>query len=109
MNKMTDIQTRVDETMDSILNIAQAAPQPFFYTRLMARIQKQGSSGWEKISGLISHPVVAIITVSTVLVLNIYVALNESSQSVNSYEISDVATADDFGTNSFYDIENVQP
>jgi hypothetical protein len=75
----------------------------------MARIQRQESSGWEKISGLISRPVVALITVSTVLLLNIYVALNESSPSVNRSEISDVATADDFGTNTFYDIENVQP
>ena len=106
---MTDIQKRVDEAMDSILNIGQATPQPFFYTRLMARIQRQESSGWEKISGLISRPVVAIITVSTVLMLNIYVALNESSPSVNSSEMYDVATADDLGTNTFYDIENVQP
>lgn len=109
MNKMTDIQKRVDEAMDSILNIGQATPQPFFYTRLMARIERQESSGWERITGLISRPVVALITVSTVLMLNIYVALNESSPSVNGSEISDVATADDFGTNTFYDIENVQP
>ena len=109
MNKMTDIQKRVDEAMDSILNIGQATPQPFFYTRLMARIQRQESSGWEKISSLISRPAVALITVSTVLMLNIYVALNESSPSVNSSEMSDVATADDLGTNTFYDIENVQP
>ena len=109
MNKMTDIQKRVDEAMDSILNIGQATPQPFFYTRLMARIQRQESSGWEKISGLISRPAVAFLTVSTVLMLNIYVALNESSPSVSSAEISEVATADDLGTNTFYDIENVQP
>ena len=109
MNKMTDIQKRVDEAMDSILNISQATPQPFFYTRLMARIQRQEGSVWEKISGLVSRPVVAFITVSTVLMLNIYVALNESSLSVSSPEISDVATTDDLGTNTFYDIENVQP
>jgi len=109
MNKMTDIQKKIDEAMDSILNIGQATPQPFFYTRLMARIQRQESNGWEKISGLISRPVVALITVSTVLMLNIYVALNETSSSVNSSEISELATADDLGTNTFYDIENVQP
>ena len=109
MNKMTDIQNRIDEAMDSILNIGQATPQPFFYTRLMARIQRPESSGWEKISGLISRPVFAFITLSTVLMLNIYVALNETSSSVNSGEISEVATADDLGTNTFYDIENVQP
>ena len=109
MNKMTDIQKRVDEAMDSILSIGQATPQPFFYTRLMARIQREESSGWEKISGLISRPAVAFLTVSTVLMLNIYVALNETSPVMNSGEISEVATADDLGTNTFYDIENVQP
>ena len=109
MNKMTDIQKKIDEAMDSILNIGQATPQPFFYTRLMARIQRQESNAWEKITGLISRPAIAFMTVSMVLMLNIYVALNESSSSVNSTDISEVATADDLGTNTFYDIENVQP
>lgn len=109
MNKMTDIQQRIDEAMDSILNIAHATPQPFFYTRLMARIESQESSGWEKISGLISRPMVAFITLSTVLMLNIFVALNGTSPSLNRAEMSEVATADDLGTNTFYDIENVQP
>ena len=48
MNKMTDIQRRAEEAMESILNIGQATPPPFFYTRLMARIQRQEGSGWEK-------------------------------------------------------------
>jgi hypothetical protein len=109
MNKMTDIQRRVDEAMDSILDIGQATPQPFFYTRLMARIQSQ-ENGWEKISKLISRPAVAFITVSMVLMLNIYVAFNETATlPTGSPEISEVATADDLGTNTFYDIENVQP
>jgi hypothetical protein len=109
MNKMTDIQRRIDEAMDSILNIGQATPQPFFYTRLMARMQSQDGGSWEKISKLISRPAVAFITVSTVLMLNIYVAFNEASSPSVSPELSEVATADDLGTNTFYDIENVQP
>ena len=109
MNKMTDIQKRVEEAMNSILNIAQPAPQPFFYTRVMARIEKQENSGWEKISRLVSRPAVAFVTVFMVLMLNIYVAFNETSSSTNSPEMSEVATADDLGTNTFYDIENVQP
>ena len=106
---MPEIQKRIDEAMDSILNIGQASPQPFFYTRLMARIKRRESNGWEKISGLIGRPAVAFVTLSTVLMLNIYVALSERSASVNGSEISEVATADDLGTNTFYDIENVQP
>ena len=109
MNKMTDIQKSVEEAMDSILNIAQATPQPFFYTRLIARIEKQESNGWEKMSSLVSRPAFAFITVFMVLLLNIYVAFNETSTASSSAEISEVATADDLGTNTFYDIENVQP
>ena len=109
MNKMTDIQKRIDEAMDSILNIGQVTPQEFFYTRLMARIERQENSGWERITGLVSRPAFAFITVSLVLMLNIYVALNETSPSANSSEMSEIATADDLGTNTFYDIENVQP
>lgn len=109
MNKMTDIQRRAEEAMESILNIGQATPPPFFYTRLMARIQRQEGSGWEKISKLISRPAIAFITVSTVLMLNVYVAFNEASSPSGGPELSEVATADDLGTNTFYDIENVQP
>ena len=109
MNKMTDIQRRIDEAMDSILNIGQATPQPFFYTRLMARIEHRESNGWDKISVLITRPAVALITLSTVLMLNIYVAFNGTSLPLNNAEMSEVATADDLGTNTFYDIENVQP
>ena len=109
MNKMTDIHKRVEEALDSVLNISQATPQPFFYTRLMARIESEDSSTWEKMTRLISRPAVAFITISMVLMLNIYVAVNETSLSTSSPEMSEVATADDLGTNTFYDIENVQP
>ena len=109
MNKMTDIQKRAEEAMDSILNIGRAVPQPFFYTRLMARIEIRESNNWERVFTLISRPAVAFITVSMVLMLNIYVAFNETSTPPDSAEISDVVTAEDLGTNTLYDIENVQP
>jgi uncharacterized membrane protein YdfJ with MMPL/SSD domain len=109
MNKMTDMQSKVDEAMNSVLNIGQAMPQPFFYTRLMARINRQENNYWDRVGSLISRPAFAFITVSMVLLLNIYVAFNESSPpSVNS-DLSEIATADDLGANTFYDIENVQP
>ena len=109
MNKMTDIQKSIDEAMDSILHINRATPQPFFYTRLLARISRQESNYWESISRLVSRPAFAFMTISMVLLLNIFVAVNETTASSATPELSEVATADDLGTNSFYDIENVQP
>ena len=109
MNKMSDIQMRVEEAMNSVLNISRATPQPFFYTRLMARITYQESNSWERMSRFVSRPVFAIITMSLILVLNTFVAFNETSSHSGKPELSEVATADDLGTNTFYDIENVQP
>lgn len=108
MNKMTDIQKKVDEAMDSILNIRRAEPNAFFYTRLQARINKGESNFWEKMSKVVSRPAFAFVTVSVVLVLNLFVALNEPSIAPQP-NLSEVATADDLGTNAFYDIENAQP
>lgn len=109
MNKQTDMQRKVDEAMDSVLNIGRATPAPFFYTRLMARISRQENNYWDKISSLIGRPAFAIITVSMVLMLNIFVAIEETSSNPTAPELSEFATADDLGTNTFYDIENVQP
>lgn len=109
MNKMTDIQKKVEEAMNSVLNISRATPQPFFYTRLMARITSQESNYWERMGRLVSRPAFAFITMSVVLILNIFIVFNETSSHSGKPELNEVATADDLGTNTFYDIENVQP
>lgn len=109
MNKMTDIQKRIDEAMDSIVGINRATPAPFFYTRLEARLNRQDNSYWERMSQVITRPAFAVITVSMVLMLNLFVAINESSATTAKPSMSEVATVDDLGANSFYGIENVQP
>ena len=109
MNKLTDMQRKVDEAMDSVLNIGRAHPAPFFYTRLMARINSQEQNYWERMSSFVGRPAFAFVTVSMVLMLNIFVAFNETSSAPSAPDISEFATADDLGTNTFYDIENVQP
>ncbi|HUQ67639.1 MAG TPA: hypothetical protein VM101_15865 [Flavitalea sp.] len=109
MNKQPELNRKVEEAMNSLMNIARATPQPFFYTRLMARLSRKEINRWERVTTYISRPAFAFITVSMVLMLNIFVASNDPSTSIMNKDISEAATADDFGTNSFYDIENVQP
>lgn len=107
---MTDIQKRVDEAMDSILHIGKAEPTPFFYTRLQARISRVEGSSWEQMSRVVTRPAFAFLTVSAVLILNLFVALHETSLPGSQQpNLSEVATADDLGANAFYAIENVQP
>ena len=109
MSKMTDIQKKVDEAMDSVLGINRATPNPFLYTRVLARINREENSYWERMTRMISRPAIAFVTVSTILMLNLFVVINETSANNVKPNVPEVATADDLGTNSFYDIENVQP
>lgn len=109
MNKMTDIQKKVDQAMDSILNIHKAAPNPFFYTRLEARMLKVESNFWDRLSVVITRPAIAFVTISAVLIMNLFVAFNDTALPGLHPDLSEVATADDLGANAFYDIENVQP
>jgi hypothetical protein len=110
MSKMADIQRKIDEAMESIANIKRAEPAPFFYTRLDARLRREETNFWERLNGVVTRPVFALTTIMLVLVMNIFVAVNEAPLNLDvPSDGTEMATADDLGTNSFYDIENVQP
>lgn len=106
---MTDIQQKADEAIDSVLNIERATPNPFFYTRLQARMMKKERNIWEKLSSTIARPAFAVMSISLVVLLNTFVVLTESSRTEQA-EPSEVAVADEYSrTTSFYDLENVVP
>src|SRR5688572_723619 len=110
MHNMTEIQRKVEEAMESLAEIKRASPDPFFFTRLQARISREDSSIWERMTRLVSRPAIAFMTVSLVLILDVAVAVNENSAPLSTQQdLAEIATADDLGTNAFYDIENVQP
>ena len=110
MHNMTEIQKKVEEAMESLADIKRASPDPFLFTRLQARISREDSSIWERMTRLVSRPAIAFMTVSLVLILDVAVAVNENSAPLTTQQdLAEIATADDLGTNAFYDIENVQP
>jgi hypothetical protein len=109
MTSRTDIQRKIDQAMDSILGIMPATPAPFFYTRLEARLAREDDSVWIRAGSLITRPAFVLLTVLIVLMLNVFVAINETDVMSTQSDGNEMATADDLGTNAFYDIENVQP
>lgn len=108
MNK-TDVQKKVDEVMDSLRNIERATPRPFLFTRMEARLYRQQSNGWERLSFMISRPVVAVSTLSLVLILNALAVVQGVSAVNDMPELTEMAATEDLSVTSFYDIENVQP
>lgn len=108
MNKITNIQMRVEEALESIRNIERAMPRPFFYTRLEARLKAGEKNVWESLSRVITRPVLAFGTLSIVLIINAFVVVSEASHNGEPRN-SEIASIEDIRSTSYYDIENIQP
>ena len=81
MREKEYINKQVEETMASLHSISKASPQPFFYTRLHARLQKSGDDIFEKISYYITRPSFLAIGICIIFLINV-LALSEKPQEV---------------------------
>lgn len=79
MIQQHDIDKRSEETLNSFEGMQRATPDPYFFTRLHARLQEKMPL-WESISNILSRPAVAFATISFVLVLNAFAFLKQQSQ-----------------------------
>lgn len=73
MTQKNNMEKRIDEALSSLDGIQRATPRPFFYTRLMAKIEQNEKGAWENVSSFITRPVMLFATVCIVLLLNVAV------------------------------------
>ncbi len=67
------MEKRIEEALNSLDSIQRATPQPFFYTRLKARLEQTEKGPWEMVSSFITRPAMLFATVCMVLLLNVAV------------------------------------
>jgi 1-acyl-sn-glycerol-3-phosphate acyltransferase len=111
MNYEKDIQKLVDETLGSLDGLQKAAPQPYLFTRVMARMQREENTIWEKMASLISRPVVVFAMVILFLVINVAVFLQVSGSGESPVAEEPVLMAgNDYGltVSSLYDLNPEQ-
>jgi len=109
MKQTPDIQRRIDEALASVDNLSRALPKPFFYTRLEGRLLREDRSVWGKMGRMLTRPVIALASVTVVLMLNTFVVVKGFSLVAQDPEMTEVASIEDLHSTSFYDIENNQP
>jgi hypothetical protein len=71
MKKSYDIDKKVDETLKSLAGMNQAEPNPFYYTRLKARMERellQPKTVW----GWTFKPVYVYASLAIVLLINVF-------------------------------------
>ena len=104
-------EQQIEDALSSIDNIQHASPTPFFYTRLIARLQKDDQSSWGRIGSFISRPAIAFATILLVIFLNVFAIYSNSDTNVSNTGQIDYATVDEYSqvSSTIYDIENSKP
>jgi len=93
MHTEKDITQQVEAILNSLDGIERAAPEPFFYTRLMARMDQLNDSPWNKWVQILSKPSIAVAILSLFILLNGVMLFSKSDQeddnnaSLNDYSL----------------------
>lgn len=75
MNNKAQIQTRVEETLNSLDGAQRATANPFLYTRIMSRLEAEERSIWQVAAGWLTRPAVAVSAFLFVVFMNAWVFL----------------------------------
>ena len=105
------LKKKIDETMQSLDGIEKAAPRPFFFTRLEARMEKE-KSVWEIISSFVAKPAIVFASICLIIVINTMVILSSSNfNELPDQQNTEQATADEYNSVSapMYEYVNATP
>ncbi|TAL48419.1 MAG: hypothetical protein EPN92_03700 [Chitinophagaceae bacterium] len=84
MTNKEQIQQEIERTLLSLDETKRAEANPFLFTRIMARMQRQ--NGWEKITSFISRPAIALSALIVVMGVNALVIFNPGTRETSQTE-----------------------
>jgi hypothetical protein len=102
-----DMEDRLEAALNSLDGIRRAAPQPYFFTRLKARISSREGE-WGKIAGFISRPVYALAMICIVLFVNTWIVFDNGNEAVpgnTSQVVNDLPEEYNLAVNTFYNYD----
>lgn len=114
MKTRPDIDKKVDDALSSLDGIQRAEPAPFFYTRVIGRLQRK-ESVWEKTGSFIARPAVVIAGLVLILAVNISLLFSQQSSTKTSTPVSSITdelkTDNEYilASSSSFDYENLDP
>ena len=107
-----DLEKRIEDTLNSLDGIQRAEPQPFFYTRVIGRLQREQKNVWEMMGSFLSRPVVVVAGLVLILVMNAFMVLNqEPTLSNKNVAVEQPVTDNDYilASSSSFEYENIDP
>lgn len=116
MEHKKTIDGKIERALEGLDGIQRASAQPWLYSRVMGRLQREEKTVWESIGSFLSKPAVAMAGLTTILVLNLFVLFKQNSLqdatavagTNQGVQITDSESI--IASNSSFDYENlVQP
>lgn len=113
MNRKNQIESRIEEALNSLEGIQRATPGDFFYTRVTARLLREEATLWDKLVSFVAQPAVALAVFFAVVLSNTLVIFNH--QDKNNTIVTSKTTEQNFAEEynqvfvAVYDPENIAP
>jgi len=111
MKDKRHIQEQVDKTLESLDGIQRASANPFLFTRIQARLQKEETNFWSQAFALMSRPKVAFAGVAIAIMINAIVLFESRSESVKNTQDDEQVFASEYNlsTSTIYEATVDQP
>lgn len=104
-------EQEIERILNSLDDLQKATPQPFLYTRLVARMQKVDDNAWSRALQFVSKPAFALGMALLFLMINGYILLNQFTKASEPAEETTQALALEYAslTSPFYDNNEENP
>ena len=111
MKKNLSPEKKVDAALSSIDNIEPAVPSPYFYTKVMAKINTTRVAVWEKWTSFFLRPTIAFATICFIIVINAFVLYSKIDDHALPVAQTELASSDEYSetVTALYDLENARP
>lgn len=107
--KQHEIDKRVEETLDSLDGLTRAKANPFLFTRVEARLNQSGKTGWEQLTGYIARPAVALAMLCMVILSNAVVMYWQSAREETPDQQLALTEEYNMTVTAFYEEETPEP
>lgn len=81
MEQWSNMENQVERTLNSLDAVSRAEASPFFYTRLMARMESAPLSVWTRAVAFLAQPAVSLSILFFFLLLNGYLVFSSLKES----------------------------
>ena len=96
MDNKKRIQEEVEKTLNSLDGIQRAVANPYLFTRVKARLEKQERSFWSKALTLIARPSVAVPAIVLTILINTAIFFEFNSERLQIPQDEEQAFASEY-------------